>query len=136
MPPESTSGDQPISRGDRTETAPPAASLANRGRSVGGTAPAGPLMPDRQPPPEIETLRSLAWQHDGGERRVWLDDAERAVLDAVERRTREIVEALRGLLAVDDPSAWGAMNGDEAVERAADFIERSFLSPDNPEGNA
>lgn len=70
-----------------------------------------------------------------------LDDApggpcEEAVFAARREAFREAVEALRGLLAVDDPSAWGAMNGDEAVERAADFIERSFLSPDNPEGNA
>ena len=68
----------------------------------------------------------------------WLGEQDIVSLEVAARREafREAVEALRGLLAVDDPSAWGAMNGDEAVERAADFIERSFLSPDNPEGNA
>ena len=87
--------------------------------------------------PEIKRLREQA-SSDGiyPTRWVTLAHAEQAVRDTEDRRTREIVEALRGLLAVDDPSAWGAMNGDEAVERAADFIERSFLSPDNPEGNA
>ena len=74
------------------------------------------------------------------EARVRADCAATYLLDGVAEARREAfreaVEALRGLLAVDDPSAWGAMNGDEAVERAADFIERSFLSPDNPEGNA
>ena len=61
------------------------------------------------------------------------DVAERAVLDAVERRTREIVEALREIIVGNgtdhDPYARGMTD-------AADFIERTFLSPDNPEGNA
>lgn len=93
-------------------------------------------MPD-QSTPEISRLRIAAYDdYPSPGPFVRLDLAIQAVRDTEDRRTREIVEALRGLLAVDDPSAWGAMNGDEAVERAADFIERSFLSPDNPKGNA
>ena len=79
-------------------------------------------MPDRQPPPEIETLRRQAAE----ECEAWyvwsvaLDDAERAVLDAVERRTREIVEALR---AYADELPFGDRS---AVLNAVGRVERSF----------
>ena len=62
-----------------------------------------------RPCPECGVTRWEAKQADG-----W-------VAEAVERRTREIVEALRERVL---------------MRAAADFIESRFLSPDNPEGNA
>ena len=54
------------------------------------------------------------------------------VVAAVERRTAEIVEALR-VEAQELAACTGRTRG---LGGAADFIERTFLSPDNPEGNA
>lgn len=77
-----------------------------------------------QTPPEIERLREQSWQEEydtpGGPRKhppvVDLDDAIQAVRDTEDRRTREIVEALRGT----DGLGWLE---DDAY---ADWIERSF----------
>ena len=92
--------------------------------------------PDRQPPPEIETLTERATSYAdlygdavASDMFVLLADAERAVLDAKARGRREAfreaVDALRG-------TGGPGWLEDDAY---ADWIERSFLShPDNPEG--
>lgn len=76
-------------------------------------------------PPEIETQMREAAIYCGGPAVPWMtarDIAERAVLAAEERRTREIVAALR---EEQDRERYPF---DDGWDAAIDFIERSFLS--------
>ena len=85
--------------------------------------------------PEIKRLREQSWQEEydtpGGPRKhppvVDLDDAIQAVRNTEARAFREVVEALRDQADMLDPTFRG-------WQGAAQFIERTFLSPDNPEG--
>ena len=115
-------------------------------------------------PEIIDRLGANAWgpfiDPEGGEDvgMVRLPDAIQAVRDAEARvrgelaeaatqidamldgRTREIVEALRDQADMLDPSDCLPPEDHYPTFRgwqgAAQFIERAFLSPDNPEGNA
>ena len=112
-----------------------------------------------QSTPEIDRLREAA-QREFVRENEWvpLPDAIQAVRDAEARvrgelaeaatqidamldgRTREIVEALRDQADMLDPSDCLPPEDHYPTFRgwqgAAQFIERAFLSPDNPEGNA
>ena len=101
-----------------------------------------------QSTPEIDRLREAAWSdaidpnpepHDD-ERSVDLSVAIQAVRDTEARAFREVVEALRDQADMLDPSDCLPPEDHYPTFRgwqgAAQFIERTFLSPDNPEGNA
>ena len=78
--------------------------------------------------PEIERLRRRARCRMSADDAVFLSDAERAVLTALGRQRREIVEALRehGDSAAA-PKSWGAYY-------AADFIESRFGGKEGEQG--
>lgn len=91
-----------------------------------------------QSTPEIDRLRMLPTA--ANPHVVPLPVAIQAVRDTEARAFREVVEALRDQADMLDPSDCLPPEDHYPTFRgwqgAAQFIERTFLSPDNPEGNA
>ena len=96
-----------------------------------------------QSTPEIEWLETESANHTSipfGYSVVPTWHAIQAVRDTEDRTVREVVEALRAEADMLDPSDCLPPEDHYPTFRgwqgAAQFIERTFLSPDNPEGNA